>query len=231
MISGGAPRTEPPGLIVALDHPDLPKAETIAAELSGKVAAFKVGLTLFSAYGPQAVTEIARHGRVFCDLKFHDIPFQVGSAAAELARQGVWMFTVHAAGGAPMIEAAVHAAAGEEDGPLVAAVTVLTSIPGEESPMGERVLALARSAVSAGAKAVVCSPREVATLRKALGGGIQLVVPGVRRAWEDTGDQVRTATPRHAAAAGATYVVVGRPITNAPDPAEAAATITEELRS
>ncbi|MDQ4148690.1 MAG: orotidine-5'-phosphate decarboxylase [Actinomycetota bacterium] len=230
-MSGGPRLAEPPGLIVALDQPDLSRADALAAQLSDKVTAFKVGLTLFTAHGPRALTEIARHGRVFCDLKFYDIPSQVGSAAAELARWGVWMFTVHASGGAAMIEAAVEAAGKRRDGPTVAAVTVLTSTPADGAGLGDSVLQLATSAVSAGAGAVVCSPRESAALRAALGPNVKLVVPGVRRAVDDAGDQSRTASPSDAAKAGASYIVVGRPITASGDPASAASAILEELAS
>jgi orotidine-5'-phosphate decarboxylase len=214
----------PPRLIVALDQPDLPKADALAAKLSDKVAAFKIGLTLFSAYGPQAVGDIARHGRVFCDLKFHDIPQQVGSAAAEMARLGVWMFTVHASGGSAMVEAAVKGAGGERGTPLVAAVTVLTSLKD-----GRLVEDLAETAVSSGAQALVCSAREAAKLRARFGEPTLLVVPGIRRASEEPADQERTATPEQAAQAGADYVVVGRPITQAADPGAAADGILKGL--
>lgn len=228
MMSGDTQEVPPPRLIVALDQPDLPKATALAAELSDKVSAFKVGLTLFSAYGPTCVGEIGLHGRVFCDLKFHDIPSQVGSAAAELARLGVWMFTVHASGGASMIEAAVEGAGKGPDPTMVAAVTVLTSAPHEDSLPGT-VVRLGKLAADAGAHAVVCSAHESRLLREALGDRVQLVVPGVRRAGDDYGDQARAATPDEAAAAGASYVVVGRPIAGAADPVAAAGAILEEL--
>jgi orotidine-5'-phosphate decarboxylase len=223
------------GLIVALDSPDLTAAEAMAAKLSGHVDALKVGLTLFTAHGPAAVNAVGAHAPVFCDLKLHDIPHQVGLAAAELAGLGVWMFTVHASGGTAMVEAAVEAAGGSS-GPLVAAVTVLTSLSvsdlddlGVDSDPAAQVLRLARLSVSAGARALVCSPQELFVLRRELGPELVLVTPGVRPAGSDAGDQARTATPSEAAAAGASYVVVGRPVTEAPDPAEAAAKIAEEL--
>jgi orotidine-5'-phosphate decarboxylase len=224
LSSSGRPKSYPPRLIVALDQPDLPKAEALAAELSGRVAAFKIGLTLFSAYGPKAISDVGRHGPVFSDLKFHDIPHQVGAAAAEMARLGVWMFTVHASGGAAMVEAAVQAAGTGEGAPLVAAVTVLTSLAD-----GGMVDRLAATALSAGAAALVCSGHEAARLRRSLGKEVVLVVPGIRRSHDENRDQIRVATPEQAAEAGANYVVVGRPITGAADPGAAADGILGDL--
>ena len=224
MSSVTQPSKDPPRLIVALDQPDLPKADALAVKLTDKVAGFKIGLTLFSAYGPEAVAEIAPYGSVFCDLKFHDIPHQVGSAAAEMARLGVWMFTVHASGGAAMVEAAVKGAGGGPGAPLVAAVTVLTSL-GDAGLVED----LAETAVRSGAQALVCSAQEAAKLRARFGEQTLLVVPGIRRANEEPADQERTATPEQAAKAGADYVVVGRPISQAADPGSAADVILREL--
>ena len=224
------------GLIVALDTPDLRAAEDLAKRLSGKVAALKVGLTLFTAHGPEAVRAIGAHAPVFCDLKLHDIPHQVGLAAAELTRLKVWMFTVHASGGPAMIRAAVDAAAGGPAAPLVAAVTVLTSLSAQDvravgfaGDPAAQVCRLGKLAVDAGAPALVCSPRELALLRADLGPDVVLVTPGVRPAGSAAADQSRVMTPREAAREGASYVVVGRPVTDAPDPAEAAGAISEEL--
>jgi orotidine-5'-phosphate decarboxylase len=224
------------GLIVALDNPDLDKAEDLAKQLSGRVAALKVGLTLFTAHGPDAATAIGAHAPVFCDLKLHDIPHQVGLAAAELTRLGVWMFTVHASGGPVMIKAAVQAAAKKSPPPLVAAVTMLTSLSGQDArdigfsgDPASLVRKLGRLAVDAGASALVCSPQELALLRADLGPELVLVTPGVRPAGSPAGDQSRVMTPAEAARAGASYVVVGRPVTDDPDPAEAAAAIVKEL--
>jgi orotidine-5'-phosphate decarboxylase len=223
------------GLIVALDRPDLAAAELMSAKLSGHVAAFKVGLTLFAAHGPGAVMAVGAHAPVFCDLKLHDIPHQVGLAAGELAKLGVWMFTVHASGGPAMIKAAVNAASGPS-APMVAAVTVLTSLNsadleaiGLARDPAAQALRLAKLSLGAGATALVCSPHELALLRSELGPDAVLVTPGVRPAGSDAGDQARTTTPYEAALAGASYVVVGRPVTEAPDPAEAAARISSEL--
>ncbi len=224
------------GLIVALDDPDLPKAEALARKLSGRVAAFKVGPILFNSYGPEAIMEIGQHGPIFCDLKLHDIPNTVGAAALELTRQGVWMFTVHASGGAPMIAVAVDAAATRSPSPLIAAVTVLTSLSetdleavGQHGPPQDQVMRLARLSVTAGATALVCSAKEAAMLRETLGSEIVLVTPGVRPSGVDSGDQARVGTPAKARDAGADYVVVGRPITADPDPARAVERVLAEL--
>ena len=226
------------GLIVALDEPDLPKAEHLAKKLSGTVSALKVGLTLFSAYGPEAIQEIGQHAPVFCDLKLHDIPHQIGSVAEELTRQGVWMFTVHASGGTAMVKAAAEAASARTPSPLVAGVTVLTSLDEEElEEVGQgadttaQVTRLAKLATGAGATALVCSAHELPTLRKLLGKDFPLVVPGIRPAGSPAADQSRVMTPADAAKAGATHIVVGRPITSAADPIGAAEQIVEQLSS
>ncbi|MEA2533144.1 MAG: orotidine-5-phosphate decarboxylase [Actinomycetota bacterium] len=227
------------GLIVALDDDDLVAAEGLARSLKGAVDAFKVGLTLFAAHGPEALFEVGQHGRVFCDLKLHDIPTQVRGAAHSLASKGVWLTTVHASGGRAMVAAAVEgaAAAGSSgSGTLVAAVTVLTSLDASElasvgfgSDPAAQVLRLASLAVSAGAQALVCSPQEVAAVRAEVGPGVLLVTPGVRPAGGDVGDQSRVATPAAAVAAGADYLVVGRPITASLDPRAAAEAIRAEM--
>lgn len=224
------------GLIVALDGDDLVAAEALARCLTGAVDAFKVGLTLFAAHGPEALFEIGQHGRVFCDLKLHDIPTQVRGAAKSLASKGVWLTTVHASGGRAMVAAAVEGAGAAGSGTLVAAVTVLTSLDAVElgslgvvaDPAGQ-VLRLATVAVGAGAQALVCSPQEVAAVRAEVGPGVLLVTPGIRPAGGDLGDQSRVATPGAAVAAGADYLVVGRPITAAVDPRAAAEAIRAEM--
>ena len=224
------------GLIVALDGDDLVVAEGLARCLTGAVDAFKVGLTLFAAHGPEALFEIGQHGRVFCDLKLHDIPTQVRGAARSLASKGVWLTTVHASGGRAMMAAAVEGAGATGSGTLVAAVTVLTSLDATElgalgvaaDPLGQ-VLRLARLAVGAGARALVCSPQEVAAVRAEVGPDVLLVTPGIRPLGGDAGDQSRVATPAAAVAAGADYLVVGRPITAAPDPRAAAEAIRAEM--
>jgi orotidine-5'-phosphate decarboxylase len=224
------------GLIVALDSPDLDESEALAGQLAGRVAAFKVGLTLFTGHGPEAVRRIGSHGPVFCDLKLHDIPHQVGLAAARLSDLGVWMFTIHASGGISMVMAAVDAASASENPPLVAAVTVLTSLDRDDlQRMGiraepeQQVVRLARTAIKGGATALVCSANEVELLRRELGPEIVLVTPGIRPAGAEAGDQARVMTPSGAAAAGSSYIVVGRPITGSPDPVAAVESILKEL--
>lgn len=224
------------GLIVALDGDDLVAAEGLARCLTGAVDAFKVGLTLFAAHGPEALFEIGQHGRVFCDLKLHDIPTQVRGAARSLASKGVWLTTVHASGGRAMVAAAVEGAGAAGSGTLVAAVTVLTSLDAAElaslgvgaDPAGQ-VLRLATLALDAGAQALVCSAQEVAAVRAEVGPGVLLVTPGIRPAGGDLGDQSRVATPGAAVAAGADYLVVGRPITAAADPRAAAEAVRAEM--
>jgi orotidine-5'-phosphate decarboxylase len=208
----------------------------LAGRLSGRVSAFKVGLTLFTRHGPEAVLRIREHGPVFCDLKLHDIPHQVGLASEQLTRMGVWMFTIHASGGSAMVAAAAKSASAGSPAPLVAAVTVLTSLDKQDlDQMGiaaephQQVVRLARNAVDAGATALVCSANEVALLRGELGGGIVLVTPGIRPAGSEVGDQARVMTPAGAAAAGSSYIVVGRPITSAGNPVAAAEQILDEL--
>ena len=223
-------------MIVALDHAELAAAERAAKDLAGVVAAFKVGATLFAAHGPEALQAVGAHGPVFCDLKLHDIPDQVGPAVGALSAQGVWMLTVHASGGAAMVRAAAAAAAAAPHPPLVAAVTVLTSLhPDDLDAVGQgrdplaQVVRLARLATSAGARALVCSAEEVGRLRTLLGPDVVLVVPGIRPAGTDHGDQARVSTPASAARAGASFLVVGRPITRAPDPRAAAEQVLGEL--
>ena len=226
------------GLIVALDNPDLDASEKLAGRLAGRVAAFKVGLTLFVEQGPEAVERIGKHGPVFCDLKLRDSPHQVGLAAERLTKLGVWMFTVHASGGTAMVRAAAEAASRSTTPPLVAAVTVLTSLSSDDlAAMGvgaapeQQVGRLAGLAVDAGATALVCSANEAAALRSQLGPDAVLVTPGIRPAGSAGGDQARVMTPGGAAAAGASYIVVGRPITGAPEPVEAVEAVLNELRT
>ena len=224
------------GLIVALDGDDLVASEGLARCLTGAVDAFKVGLTLFAAHGPEALFEIGQHGRVFCDLKLHDIPTQVRGAARSLASKGVWLTTVHASGGRAMVAAAVEGAGAAGSGTIVAAVTVLTSLDAADlgslgvalDPLAQ-VLRLAALAVGAGARALVCSPQEVAAVRAEVGPDVMLVTPGIRLLGGDAGDQSRVATPAAAVAAGADYLVVGRPITAAADPRAAAEAIRAEM--
>ncbi|NGM23827.1 orotidine-5'-phosphate decarboxylase [Roseomonas stagni] len=228
----------PCGLCVALDAPDLATAEAWAQAVAPSAGLLKVGLELFSAEGAPAVRRIAAHRPVFLDLKLHDIPNTVAGAIGSIAPLGADWITIHAAGGAAMVAAAREAAekAGGASRPKILAVTVLTSIDAATlSEIGvaggtmQQVLRLGRLAVAAGADGLVCSPREVSALRDALGEGPALVVPGIRPAGSVADDQARTATPEAMAAAGATWVVVGRPITKAADPAAAAKGIAASL--
>lgn len=226
-------------VIVALDQPDTEAAMACARALQGEARWVKVGMTLFYREGPAAVRAMKELGfDVFVDLKLHDIPHQVEGAARELARLGVGMLTVHAGGGAPMMEAAVRGAcAGAEEAcvprPAVIAVTVLTSMDpdtlasvGVPDEPAEQVAGLAALARTAGVDGIVCSPQEAAAMRALLGPSALIVTPGVRPPGADAGDQSRIATPAAAIEAGASHLVIGRPITGDPDPAQAFRRIT-----
>ncbi len=225
------PRPDNP-LIVALDVSDLEEAEAMARRLDGEAGALKVGLELFSAHGPQAVTRLRVFAPVFLDVKLHDIPNTVEGAARNCARLGISMLTVHALGGEAMVAAGVRGAvAGAEHGrhpvPKVLAVTVLSSLAGEglASPAS-----LAFEAVAAGADGVVVSGEDVAQVREVVGTDACLVVPGIRPAGSNGHDQVRILTPEEAIERGADYLVVGRPITGSSDPAGVARAIVSAVR-
>jgi len=215
-------------IAVALDTADLATATRWTAAVAPHVTTVKVGLELFSHEGPAAVEKVRAAGDVdvFLDLKLHDIPNTVAGAARAIAHLAPRYLTVHASGGPAMIAAAAHALPDT----LVAGVTVLTSLSADElallgidgSPQ-DVVRRWARVAVDAGARALVCSPQEVAFVRDAVGPDIVLITPGVRPAGADVNDQARVATPEQALADGADLLVVGRPITGADDPAAAAA--------
>lgn len=219
-------------LIVALDVPTLEEAEGLARTLQGHVGWFKVGLELFAAHGPGAVTAISAYGPVMLDLKLHDIPTTVERAMRRLAELGVDLVTIHAGGGAAMVRAAVD---GLGDGGRVLGVTVLTSTSDDElasmnQPGADRqVPTLARLAVEAGAPGLVCAPRDLTAVRAAVGPDVVLVTPGIRPAGSGDDDHARAATPAAAIAAGADLLVIGRPITRADDPAAAAGAITASL--
>jgi orotidine-5'-phosphate decarboxylase len=235
----------PDRLIVALDVETLGEAERLVDRLQGRVTRFKIGSQLFTAAGPAAVEAIQKRGaEVFLDLKFHDIPNTVAGAAREATRMGVLMFNVHASGGSAMMRAAAEGAAAtaRELGvrrPIVLAVTVLTSLDraalsrelAVAASVEGHVLHLARMAAEAGLDGCVASPNEIAALRTNRGAGWVIVTPGVRPAGSATGDQSRIATPGAAARAGAHYLVVGRPITAAPDPVRAAEAVLREMAS
>jgi orotidine-5'-phosphate decarboxylase len=224
-------------LIVALDVPGAKAAAELVNRLEGICHWFKVGLELFTAAGPSVVEPLVRSGHsVFLDLKFHDIPNTVAGAVRSAAALGVRMTTVHAAGGPAMLAAARAALEGVANPPELLAVTVLTSMDaaqlratGTRRSPAEQVELLAKTALGTGIRGFVCSPQETAALRALAGPEGILVVPGIRPACGDAGDQKRTATPSEALRAGANYLVVGRPITQASDPAEAAAAILKEM--
>jgi orotidine-5'-phosphate decarboxylase len=223
-----------PPVAVALDTGDLATATRWAAAVAPSVSCAKVGLQLFCAEGPAAVEKVraAADVDIFLDLKLHDIPATVAGAAASVAAVAPAYLTVHASGGPAMIEAA----AAELPETRVAAVTVLTSLAaadldrlGIAGPPAEAVRRLARLAVAAGARALVCSPQEVALVRREVGPDVVLITPGVRPSGGDRQDQARVATPEQALADGADLLVVGRPITGAADPAAAAASLAASL--
>ena len=227
-------------LIVALDVPSKEEAARVIRAIGPAADFYKIGLELFCAEGPAVVDEVKRLGkRVFLDLKLHDIPRTVARAVSSCARMGVDLLTLHSSGAKAMVEAAREAAdAAGASAPRLLAVTVLTSLDGDDlASLGigrtpaEQVLALGRLAYGAGANGLVCSPREAASLRAALGPDALLVTPGIRPAGGALGDQKRVATPRDAVLAGATHLVVGRPIVEAPDPRAAAEAVVAEMAS
>lgn len=218
-------------LVVALDASKRDDILRLADDLHGAAGVFKIGLQAFIANGPEIVREVVSRGeRVFLDLKIHDIPNTAAHAVAEASSLGASIATVHAAGGEAMLRACAH------ESLLVLAVTILTSLDEAEvqrigfsgSPV-ENAIRLARLAQQSGLRGVVASPHEIAPIRDACGRDFVILTPGIRPQGADVGDQRRTMTPRDAIAAGADYIVVGRPITNAADPRSAALRIVEEM--
>jgi orotidine-5'-phosphate decarboxylase len=224
-------------LIVALDVPTAEDARNLIATLGESVRFYKVGKQLFTALGPDFVRELrASNRKVFLDLKYKDIPNTVAGAIAEASKLGVSMITVHASGGSNMLKAAAEAAAASESKPMILGVTVLTSMSQEDlsevgvtDPMEKQVVRLARLAVNAGCGGVVASALEAKALRTELGTNFAIVTPGVRLAGEEKGDQARVVTPQEAIAAGATHLVVGRPISGAASPVAAAKKFAAEI--
>lgn len=224
-------------IIVALDFPSGKKALTFVDQVTPELCRLKVGKELFVAEGPALVRELVRRGfAVFLDLKFHDIPNTVAAACRVAADLGVWMVNVHALGGRAMLEAA-HAAVGEtKDRPYLIGVTLLTSMNAAELPAvglsgtpAQNVERLAGLCHSSGLDGVVCSAQEAAGLRSALGPRFLLVTPGIRPSGSDVGDQARVMTPRDAVNAGASFLVVGRPITQADNPLSVLLTMQSEI--
>jgi orotidine-5'-phosphate decarboxylase len=229
-------------ILVALDVDSAAKAVALADTLRGSVGGFKIGKQLFTAEGPSMVRTLAERGdQVFLDLKFHDIPNTVAGAVASATATGAWMVNVHASGGRRMMQAAAESAKASSERlgrprPLVIAVTVLTSLEeqqlrevGVDRPMIDQVVSLARLAQEAGLDGVVASPQEIEAIRAACGREFQIVTPGIRPAAGSVDDQARTMTPAEAIARGASYLVIGRPITAAPDPKAAADRIAADI--
>ncbi len=226
-------------LIVALDFPGLAGAESLMDRLSGIVSYFKIGHQLFTASGPRIIEAVKRRGaRVFLDLKYHDIPNTVAGAVGAAASLEVDMLNLHASGGAAMMRAAAEAAGRARYRPKLLAVTALTSLDAKslEQAFGfaglsiEALVArLASLARDSGMDGVVASPREIVSLRESCGQDFIILTPGIRPSGSPPDDQNRTATPSEAVSRGADYIVVGRPITQAPDPREAAGKILREM--
>lgn len=222
-------------LILALDVPDIPTGEALLDKVEGRVGLVKVGLELFTACGPPAVKMVLDRGfDVFLDLKLHDIPATVAGAVRSASALGVKMLTVHTGGGLAMLRAA-HEAAGDDL--MVLGVTLLTSMSEEDLPPvaivgfpSEVVRKRAVLAAQAGCGGIVCSPMEVKTVREAVGPDIAIITPGIRPEGSAMGDQKRAATPGSAIADGSDYLVVGRPIRGAHDPARAADEIVDQIR-
>jgi orotidine-5'-phosphate decarboxylase len=221
-------------LIVALDVSSAAEAQQLVTRIGDAAGIYKVGLQLFTAEGPSVVRDLVSSGRrVFLDLKLHDIPTTVALAVKAANELGVYMLTIHASGGAAMLRAAAEAAAGRLN---LLAVTVLTSLNDEDMQeigiagrVSDQVLRMASLAQSAGCHGIVTSPREALTVRKAMEEGFAIVTPGIRPAGAEINDQQRIATPAQALSNGASHIVVGRPITHAPDPAKAAQAIISEM--
>jgi orotidine-5'-phosphate decarboxylase len=226
-------------IIFALDVNGVAEIDRYAGMLSAKVGMFKVGKELFTSCGPEAVKAVQHHGgQVFLDLKYHDIPNTVARAMLEAARLGVQLANLHALGGAEMMETAATAVRREfgDDRPRLLAVTILTSSTAEtlrevgiDLPVQEMVLRLARLAREAGMDGVVASPLEIGPIRAACGPDFLIVTPGVRPTFAAADDQKRIMTPAEAVEGGADYLVIGRPIARAADPAAAADLITDEI--
>jgi orotidine-5'-phosphate decarboxylase len=223
-------------IIVALDLPRKEMALDLVRQLAGQISFFKIGLQLYTAEGPEIVRVVLETGaKVFLDLKLHDIPSTVARAVESAAELGVQMLTVHLSGGGAMIRAAGSEQSGDL---LLLGVTLLTSANeqtlreiGIPDKIDNHVLRLAKLGVSAGIGGLVASPREAKMLRAEFGKEIKIVTPGVRPSWAEVADQKRVMTPREALEAGADYLVIGRPITAHPDPAEAVAKILAEIEA
>jgi orotidine-5'-phosphate decarboxylase len=226
-----------PKIIVALDYPEPGQALHLVDQLDPSLCRLKVGKELFTAAGPRLVEQLVeKNFGVFLDLKFHDIPNTVAKACQAAAQLGVWMVNVHACGGRAMMQAAREAVAKTPGSPQLIAVTVLTSMDeptlhevGIAGTLQDQVLRLASLASECGLDGVVCSAQEAPLLRKTFGTGFQLVTPGIRPANASKDDQSRIVTPAMALQQGSSYLVIGRPITQAPDPLQALHGIHQEI--
>ena len=226
-----------PKIIIALDYPNAAPALALADRLEPSLCRLKVGKELFTATGPAVLEKLMQRGfEIFLDLKFHDIPNTTAQACKAAASLGVWMINVHALGGRKMLEAAREAIARSEEQPKLIAVTVLTSMAqpdlaeiGINATSADMVLRLATLARDSGLDGVVCSAQEAALLRKHCGNEFCLVTPGIRPASASRDDQSRVMTPQAAMQAGSSYLVIGRPITQAVDPLRALLDINQEL--
>jgi orotidine-5'-phosphate decarboxylase len=226
-------------IIIPLDVPTLDDARRMIDTLAGEIGYFKIGSELFTAAGPETVRVVRDVGcRVFLDLKYYDIPNTVAGAVRSAASLSVDMLNMHILGGRTMMQRAVETARESTSPPILLGVTVLTSYDeakwketGFSTPIADAVPMLAGRAKEVGLDGVVCSPREAQELRRRIGDGFVLVTPGVRPTWAKSDDQQRIMTPADAVAAGADYLVIGRPITASPDPREAARRIIEELEA
>jgi len=226
-------------VIVALDYADAKSALALVNKLDPELCKLKVGKELFTAAGPQLVEQLAaKNFKVFLDLKFHDIPNTVGKACEAAANLGVWMLNVHASGGLEMMEAAKNAVNKTPDRPHLIAVTVLTSMNahqfsliGIKGTLKNHVLRLAKLTKQAGLDGVVCSAGETLKLRENLGSEFLLVTPGIRPENASLDDQKRVASPKSALSRGSSYLVIGRPITQAPNPIAALQAIQQEIQS
>ncbi len=227
-------------LIVAIDVSSPDEISPIINSLSNNVSFYKIGLELFISAGPTALTPFKKADKkIFLDLKLHDIPRTVARAVKAAAQHGVDILTVHAGGGSDMLKAAAEAAREcGKDAPKLVAVTTLTSLNNDDlmemgvtRGLSEHTLALGKMAIDAGIDGLVCSPHEAAPFRKLIGNEPILITPGIRPAGGKAGDQKRIATPEMAVNAGSSFLVVGRPILEADNPAEAAAAIVQEIQN
>ena len=228
-----------PKIITACDFADISTAISLAEKLSPEKTRLKIGKAMFVRYGIHIVEELQKLGyEIFLDLKFHDIPNTVAEAVSAAADLGIWLLTVHSSGGAKMLAAAADTAAKKQNPPLIAAVTVLTSLSGEElisvgitDSLQNQALRLAKLAYNTGCNAVICSGLEVAAIKQATDRDFLCITPGIRPAGADKNDQIRIATPASAIANGSDYLVIGRPIIQAEDPAAALDAIYAEINA